>query len=94
MTAKAKADIAETRATISEIQEDLAELEEEFREEADEIGRKWEEALDEIEETKITPRRADVGVQLFALAWAPYWRIAYTAGGREHVRTVPAYTED
>jgi hypothetical protein len=94
MTAKAKADIAETRAMISEIREDLAELEEEFREEADEIGREWEEALDEVEEIRITPRRADIGVELFALAWAPHWRIAYTAGDREHVRTVPAYPED
>jgi len=94
MTAKAKSDIAETRALISEIEEDLAELEEEFREEADEIGRKWEEALDEIEDVRVTPRRTDIAVELFALAWAPYWRIAYTAGGREHVRAIPAYTED
>jgi len=91
MTAKAKADIGETQARIAGLQEDMAELEAEMREDADDIARKWEEALDEIEEVRVTPRRADIDVELLALAWTPYWEITFDERGRERTSAVPAY---
>jgi hypothetical protein len=91
MTAKAKADIGETQARIAGLQEDMADLESEMREDADEIASKWEEALDEIEEVRVTPRRADIDVELLALAWTPYWEVTFDERGRERTSAVPAY---
>jgi hypothetical protein len=91
MTTKAKSDIAETRALVGELREDLAELQEEAREEAGKIATHWEEALDEVEEVKVSPRRTDIDVGLFALGWAPHWRITFKSGDRERRSMIPAY---
>ncbi len=92
MTAKAKGDIAETTAEIEDVREDIAELQEEMREAAEEIAECWEESIEEIEEVKVTPRRADVDVELLALAWAPHWEFTYKdERGRERSDAVPAY---
>jgi len=93
MTAKAKADIGETQARIAGLQEDLAELEAEMREDAEDIARKWDEALDEIEEVSVTPRRSDIDVEMLALAWTPYWEVTFDERGRERTSAVPAYRQ-
>jgi hypothetical protein len=91
-TTKAKLDVEESQETIADLQKDIAELQAEMEEEADLITRRWAEALDEVGELRITPRRADVSVDLFGLAWAPRWEITYEdARGRERTDGVPAF---
>jgi hypothetical protein len=93
MTAKAKADIGETQAEIEELRADIKALEEKVREEVERTAERWTDALDEIKEVKVSPRRIDVDVELFALAWAPHWRISCRSGpARQQTRIVPAYT--
>jgi hypothetical protein len=38
------------------------------------IRDRWEEALIEFEEVPVTPRRKDIQVDLFGLAWSPHWQ--------------------
>jgi hypothetical protein len=91
MTARAKAEIGETQAELAELREDVAEIQAEMREEAENIARKWEEALDDFEEVRITPRRADVDVELVALAWTPYWEVTFDERGRDRTSALAAY---
>ncbi len=91
MTAKAKADISDTQAELAKLREDVADLQAEMRDEAEAIARKWEEALGDIEETRVTPRRTDIDVELLALAWTPYWEVTFDERGRERTSAVPAY---
>jgi hypothetical protein len=49
---------------------------------------KWKQIGEEFAEIQLTPRRADVRVTQFGLAWAPFWTVA-AADGR--TRLVPAY---
>jgi len=94
-TTSAQSDIAESKATIADLMEDIAALEAELAEEAEDITGRWADSLDQMEEIRITPRRADVRVQLFALAWAPYWAITYEdARGRERSDGVAAFAAD
>ena len=91
-TTKAKADIEESKATITDLQEDIAALEAELEGEAEEITRRWAAALDDLDEIRITTRRADIDVELFALAWAPHREITYDdSRGRDRTDSVPAY---
>jgi hypothetical protein len=75
MTSQAKADVEESLDAIEDIREDMAELEAEAREEVEELTEKWAALIDEVQEEEVRPRRADVQVSLFALAWLPRWEV-------------------
>jgi hypothetical protein len=49
---------------------------------------KWKKVGEDYTELPLTPRRADVQVTHFGLAWAPYWQVP--AGGGQ-VQMVPAW---
>ena len=79
LTRHAKADIEESKETIEELEEQIEELEEEAKREMEELAEKWGELIDEVQEEEVRPRRADVRINLFALAWLPRWE-AMVAG--------------
>lgn len=84
--------VEEAEEKVEALQQEIAELEQELREEADTITARWDEALREFEEVSVTPRRRDIDVDVFALAWVPHWRITYQGrGGITRTELVPAY---
>ncbi len=87
MTRQAKADIEESEEVIDDLENEIEELKAEAREELEELTEKWSELIDEVEEIEVRPRRADVRINLFALAWLPHWEV--TAG--EQVLSMPAF---
>jgi hypothetical protein len=87
MTQQAKADIEESEEVIEELEEDIESLEAEAKQELEELAEKWAALIDEVEEIEVRPRRADVRVNLFALAWVPRWEVR-SAG---QALTVPAF---
>jgi hypothetical protein len=87
MTSQAKADVGESLEAIEEIQEDIEELEEEAREDVEELDEKWEALSDDIEEEEVHPRRTDVQVSVFALAWLPHWEVMVG----DQMLTMPAF---
>jgi len=54
---------------------DIDELEEEAKQELEELAAKWAELIDEVEEIEVRPRRTDVRIEIFALAWLPRWEV-------------------
>jgi DNA repair exonuclease SbcCD ATPase subunit len=90
--AKAKLRVEEAEDDVKALQEDIEELEEELQEEVAAIQERWEEALETFEEAKVTPRRADIQIDLVALAWVPHWQLTYEArGGIVRTDLVEAY---
>jgi hypothetical protein len=87
MTQQAKADIEESEEVIEELEEDIESLEAEAKQELEELAEKWAALIDEVEEIEVRPRRADVRVNLFALAWVPRWEVR-SAG---QALTMPAF---
>jgi hypothetical protein len=75
MTRQAKADIKESEDVIEELEQQLAELEEEATRELEDLTAKWSALIDEVEQEEVRPRRADVRIDLFALAWIPHWQV-------------------
>jgi hypothetical protein len=75
MTRQAKADIEESEEAIEDMLEEIEELKEEAKAEMQELTDQWAAFIDEVEEEEVRPRRADVQVSLFALAWVPRWEI-------------------
>jgi hypothetical protein len=88
----AKIKLEEAEANVEALQQDIQELEAELQEQVAAIRDRWEEALVEFEEVPVKPRRTDVQTNLFGLAWAPHWQIAYRGrGGVARTELVPAY---
>ena len=75
MTRQARADIEESEQVIAELEEQIKELEREARSELEELAEEWAALIDEVEEIEVRPRRADVRIDLFALAWIPRWEV-------------------
>lgn len=75
MTAKAKADVEESREVIEDYQKDFKQMEEELTQELEELEDRWAKAATEVEEMKITPYKKDIHVEVFGVAWMPYWAV-------------------
>lgn len=66
-------DVARARETVAAIQQQLAQLEEQFKTESAEVAARADAQTEALETLTIKPRKADINVQLVALAWAPFW---------------------
>jgi hypothetical protein len=80
MTRQARADVEESEEAIKDLEEQIDGLEKEARRELDELAETWNERIEESEDVEVRPRRVDVRLELFGLAWLPHWRT--TAGGQ------------
>jgi hypothetical protein len=63
-------------------------LEDDWRKKWEEIRQKWQRAGEEYTELQLTPRKTDIQVTHFGLAWVPFWSLP-AADGRPDLR--PAY---
>jgi DNA repair exonuclease SbcCD ATPase subunit len=92
MSSSATAVVEDAEEKLEALQREVEELEAELREQVDDITARWDEALEKVEAFPVTPRRQDVEIELFALAWAPHWHITYQdQGGFTRTELVPAY---
>ncbi len=88
----AKVDYKAAEADVEALEESIAELEKDLRTQTAAITEQWEAAPENLEEIFIKPRRVDVVVAHFTLAWAPHWRVVYQgAGGVTGAEMVPAF---
>jgi hypothetical protein len=88
MTSKAKADVEESVETIEKLHEDMVKLEDELDEEMAAIEERWAEIADQVEETVLMPYKKNIRVELFGVAWTPYWRVQIG----QAVEDVPGYS--
>jgi hypothetical protein len=83
--AQQRQDVEHAEETLKALQEQLQDLNEQFRSDTSELGATLTAQAIELETTTVKPRRADVTIQLVALAWVPFWQDEL--GGR-----TPAWT--
>jgi hypothetical protein len=89
MTAKAKADVDESRDAIEDFKKDIEELKEERDEALEEIKGKWLDIIEDVEEIPFAPYKKDVILDMFGIAWTPYHLVS-VGGGLE---ALPGYGE-
>lgn len=75
LSAKAKADVEESVEVIEQFKQQLEELEAELAEELDQLDDRWMEIAAQTEELVKTPYKKDIFVELFGVAWTPYWQV-------------------
>jgi len=73
MTEQAKADVEESIDAIEQFKQQIADAEKRREETIAEINDRWGGVVNEITEVTIAPKKTDVFVKLFGVAWMPYY---------------------
>jgi len=73
MTEQAKADVDESVEAIAQFKSQLADLDKERLRLAEEVNARWGNVVNQINEVVINPKKTDVYVNLFGVAWMPYY---------------------
>ena len=90
MAEKAKADIEESEQAIADLQDQLGDLKEEMEKAMGEVEAKYDALIAGTREVPVTPKKTDVRVGLFGVAWVPHYLIE--SGGRPV--EIPAYAAE
>ncbi|HLF25488.1 MAG TPA: DUF87 domain-containing protein [Anaerolineae bacterium] len=90
-TGRAEREIEDSEGELADLEEMLAELNKSLEEEVAEAAQKWADVLEQVEELRLTPRRTDVRVDAFGLAWLPRWRVTVDRDGRAQSIELEAY---
>lgn len=77
-------DVLRASDTVASLHEQLRELGDQLDAEVAALAERFDPSAEALETIAVRPKKADVNVQLIALAWAPYWQD--TGGGSR-----PAY---
>jgi hypothetical protein len=92
MKSSAKLAVEEAEERIEGLQREVEALEEELKDQTAAITKRWDEAVEDLESVPINPRRNDVEVDTVAIAWEPYWLMAYSdASGARKSQAIPAF---
>jgi hypothetical protein len=75
MTEQAKEDVQESVDVLAQYKQQLAELESARQRALDEAGSKWGEVVNGVTEIPVTPKKTDIYVGLFGVAWMPYYLV-------------------
>jgi hypothetical protein len=81
MTTQAKADVEESRKAIAAYKQEIAELEKEKAQVVEEVSQRWGEIANQVDILKVPPAKKDVLLDLFGVAWIPYYLVK--AGSEE-----------
>jgi hypothetical protein len=90
-TGRAEREIEESEGELADLEQALAELRKSLEEEVAETSQKWVDALEQVEEIRLMPRRADVSVDVFGLAWLPRWQVTIDEDGQRRQIKLAAY---
>jgi hypothetical protein len=75
LTEKAKEDVQESVDVLKQYTQELARLEADRQQVLDSAGGQWGEQVNNIIEIPVLPKKTDIYVNLFGVAWLPYYQV-------------------
>jgi hypothetical protein len=81
---KESQDVGRAQETVEAINQQMAELDAQFKAETEALEKPSDVQTEQFETISLKPKKSNISVKLFTLAWAPYW---HNAQGQ----TVPAW---
>ncbi len=79
LTNKAKANVDESIDAIAQYKQQIADLQKQREELIAEVNSRWGDVVNDITEVTVNPKKTDIFVKLFGVAWMPYYTVQ--AGG-------------
>lgn len=90
MTEQAKAEVEESLDAISQYKQEIQALAQERQAMIDAISDYWGNVVNDISEVTVTPKKTDIFMELFGVAWMPYYLVE---SGGEMVE-LPAFGQE
>jgi Helicase HerA, central domain len=87
MTEQSKADVDESVDAIAGFKKQLAQLQQARQQAAEGVAAKWGNAVNTVTEIPVLPKKTDVYVNLFGVAWMPYYQVK----SAEQTVEIPAF---
>jgi hypothetical protein len=87
MTEQARADVQESRDAIEEMKKQIAAIEQEKAQALEQVNDRWGEIANQVDEIELAPLKKDVLIDLFGVAWVPY----YVLQSGSETLELPAY---
>ena len=75
-TMKERQDVGRAEENVSVLEQQLGDLEAEFKAETERLAERMDPAREQLERTALRPKKTNIAVNLFGLAWVPAWRDA------------------
>jgi len=75
MTEQAKADVEESVDSLKEYARQLKDLQAEREQTVKEIKDRWGDIVNDITEVTLAPKKTNIFVELFGVAWVPYYLV-------------------
>ena len=75
MSEKAKADLETSQAELESLERQLQTAEQEKAIALEDVHHRWADLVEDITEIPVQPFKKDIRVELFGLAWYPYWLV-------------------
>lgn len=75
LTERAKAEVEESIKAIADFKQQIAALEKQRQDAIAEFNDRWGRMVNDISEITVTPKKTDIFVNLFGVAWAPYYLV-------------------
>jgi hypothetical protein len=91
LTQKTESDVQESEDSIADLQDMLDQLHGALDDEVNEINQRWASVFDSAQQVTLKARKSDITVDVFGLAWAPFWHVVGKAGEAEQKLRLPAY---
>jgi hypothetical protein len=91
LTEQARAEVDESLEAIEDLENQIGILLDDLEREKTEIQSRWAEAADDIETMMVRPRKADIYVEEWGIAWVPYWDVIFDDRGIEQQLSLPAF---
>jgi hypothetical protein len=89
LSKNAKASVKESEDAIAQYKKNIEELQRKRQDAIDETNDRWGDVVNKTSEITLTPKKTDIYINLFGVAWAPYYVIE--TGGQ--VVELPAFGE-
>jgi hypothetical protein len=83
----AKDEVEESEDAIAQYRKDLAELQRQRQQVVDDVNSSWGDVVNKISEVTLAPKKTDIFINLFGVAWMPYYQVR--AGGT--ILELPAF---
>jgi len=80
MKDQAEADVEESKISIDQMKEQIADLQKQREQKNQEISARWGNIVEKVEEVPLTPRKSDIFIDRFGVAWMPFYQVTTKDG--------------
>jgi phage host-nuclease inhibitor protein Gam len=88
LASQAKENRDQERKELDQLEAELDALEAEMQDQQKAFQDKWAQTVNDVDEVPLVPLKKDIYVELFGVAWLPYYQISLGGGP---VKEVPAF---